>query len=705
MHPAVRNIILLGGSAISLVGASALLAGEVEGMAIDATIDNRGMVAVKDASTPGNNVTNIPIDEWLTNSTTSPKLVRKADGTYGWSLHNLLTHSQQFDNAAWPKTRCDITPNATIAPNGTQTAFHHVTNAATFDGGISQTATVVGGLPYTISIYAKQAERAYLFVRESIFDTTANDTWFDLANGVVATKNGAHTASIEDVGGGWYRCIISVTPNADRTAAIAFYNSADDLDTSSGEAGDGIYVWGAQLNRGSVVLDYFPTTTAARFAPALHVDPTHGQGLLVEPQATNLLTECRNLADADWTKSNVTATRDVAGIDGISATGSKLVASANNATVRQDVTSASAERITSIFARRRAGTGAIYLSQGETDGVELAANGGFDADTDWTKSDASVTIAAGVLAFSAVPGGEYAQQALGAGTEGKIYRLTYTISNYSAGGIRPRLYNSAQVEQSPERNANGTYVDYIRAPADNVTLLFRAQGTTTCDIDDVSVEEVVETELDLTSSYQRFDTGAATITNPPIIIRMATSGDEVDVDFVQQEASSVPTSPIETAGAQVTRAADDVAEETGKWPLGQEFSWYQEVVPTSGETGTFLSVGGSADRLELRDDGSNGFRATCRRGGGNRDLDGPTMSSSAVFKIAARFKDDDWSAAFDGSLGTDTSNQNTPGAVPVDLYFGSTNGTPAQTAPQLYLRVVIVPRAWSDTELQQKTAA
>jgi hypothetical protein len=70
------------------------------------------------------------------------------------------------------------------------------------------------------------------------------------------------------------------------------------------------------------------------------------------------------------------------------------------------------------------------------------------------------------------------------------------------------------------------------------------------------------TAITLTASYQRFLSPTGTITNPIFGFRILTSGDEIDVDFTQQEAGSYATSCIPTLGSSVTRLVD-VCNKTG----------------------------------------------------------------------------------------------------------------------------------------------
>jgi hypothetical protein len=85
--------------------------------------------------------------------------------------------------------------------------------------------------------------------------------------------------------------------------------------------------------------------------------------LLHEPATTNLATNPRDFTNAAWVKTNATAAKTATGTDGATNSASTLTATANDGTALQTVTSASANRISGAFVKRRTGTGAIYMTQ------------------------------------------------------------------------------------------------------------------------------------------------------------------------------------------------------------------------------------------------------------------------------------------------------------------------------------------------------
>jgi hypothetical protein len=89
------------------------------------------------------------------------------------------------------------------------------------------------------------------------------------------------------------------------------------------------------------------------------------KGALIEEARTNVALWCRDLTNAAWAKTNVTAALDQTGIDGGSNSASSILATAGNATALQAITLASSARFQSAFVKRITGSGTINMT---TDG-------------------------------------------------------------------------------------------------------------------------------------------------------------------------------------------------------------------------------------------------------------------------------------------------------------------------------------------------
>jgi len=163
--------------------------------------------------------------------------------------YNLLTRTEEFNDAAWTKTAVTATANATTAPDGTTTADSIIEDSTNSQHAVFQTVTTAAGSA-TFSVYAKLASGSR-FLSVYPQGTTVGYAIFNLSTGVITqTGGGAYLASsINSVGNGWYRCSVTWTASATSTVCV-LYLSDSATTPAPGYTGDGtsgVFIWGADL--------------------------------------------------------------------------------------------------------------------------------------------------------------------------------------------------------------------------------------------------------------------------------------------------------------------------------------------------------------------------------------------------------------------------------------------------------------------------
>lgn len=186
------------------------------------------------------------------------------------SVQNMLTYSEQFDNAAWTKTNSTITADATTAPDGTTSADKLVESSSTGEHYVLKNgAPLVAGDRNTISIYAKAGERGFITGYCANRDLSTSRVRFNLSTGASTTiSSGANLVvnTASNVGGGWWRISYTVDGGTGGTAPQITW----EIDTGSsynyaGDGTSGVYVWGAQISQSGSVGEYVKTTSSAAY--------------------------------------------------------------------------------------------------------------------------------------------------------------------------------------------------------------------------------------------------------------------------------------------------------------------------------------------------------------------------------------------------------------------------------------------------------
>jgi hypothetical protein len=200
--------------------------------------------------------------DFVENTTGSPKFI--ASATYGPrvpmilvepSATNLVEYSEDFSNPYWTKSAILIDSNQTEAPNGSIVADKLM------EEGVNQTHLVFkAGITDlgTISVYAKQGDANNRLFQIRRDGGSNSWSWFDLQAGTVEYQTQG-VASIEDAGNGWHRCTFTPT-NSNGTVVFGLSNGGLTRSVAyEADGTSGVYLWGAQLETGSVATSLIPT--------------------------------------------------------------------------------------------------------------------------------------------------------------------------------------------------------------------------------------------------------------------------------------------------------------------------------------------------------------------------------------------------------------------------------------------------------------
>jgi hypothetical protein len=212
------------------------------------TIRNGGSAQVDGTYVEYDNVSVVELPgNHATQSTSGSRPVLRA-------RYNLLTYSEQFDNAAWDKFNFNAfgsgsvaNTTATVDPLGGNTADYLQEDSTTGIHLIRQAPQVGANVQTIASVFMKAAERTLALIYTETPIGEGGGVWFDLANGTVGTQGSGRVGEITSVGNGWYLCSVISTVNTAEHRIFIGPALTDNAVSYAGDGASGIYIWGADL--------------------------------------------------------------------------------------------------------------------------------------------------------------------------------------------------------------------------------------------------------------------------------------------------------------------------------------------------------------------------------------------------------------------------------------------------------------------------
>jgi hypothetical protein len=165
---------------------------------------------------------------------------------------NLVTQSAV--GSGWISSNVTRYSNNIVAPDGVLAGTTlQATAGAWANRGYYQAITVTAGAKYTASVYARAGTYGYLYMGGSAFN---------VSNGTVMKTVVGGSATITDIGGGWYRCVSTYVTASVTDYFVVYFADASGNGAMVATGGETLNVWGAQLEAGAFPTSYIPTTAA-----------------------------------------------------------------------------------------------------------------------------------------------------------------------------------------------------------------------------------------------------------------------------------------------------------------------------------------------------------------------------------------------------------------------------------------------------------
>lgn len=175
---------------------------------------------------------------------------------------NLLSYSEGFDEAAWVTVRTAVSAGTAAAPDGQGLAQKLVADDSDeASHNLYQLRALADGADYVCSIFAKAGELSWLRLVFLDKGNVERGGYFNLAEGTLGGAVGEASLGIISLGGGWHRLWARFNSGTGSSGQYMFLSlaQADGEDSfAAAPSGQGLYLWGAQLEASPAPSAYCP---------------------------------------------------------------------------------------------------------------------------------------------------------------------------------------------------------------------------------------------------------------------------------------------------------------------------------------------------------------------------------------------------------------------------------------------------------------
>ena len=232
---------------------------------------------------------------------------------------NSILYSADFNNSSWSRTRITVENDVLSSPLMHSLADKLVATSVNGAHGLTQPILPIGSSEYSVSFFIKAGGLGKSLVQIGTFSsqTNPNPVTIDLISGVITSANDFTRCGILPISDDWYFVWTSSTTTSSPSNILAacFLTDQSGNTKFTGNDVDGIYLWGAKLEKSEFATSPIITNSSAVTRPsasakvamngATSIDITYSDGNAVNVPAVDGYATIPQ-ADSAWGSKYIT---------------------------------------------------------------------------------------------------------------------------------------------------------------------------------------------------------------------------------------------------------------------------------------------------------------------------------------------------------------------------------------------------------------